>query len=89
MAKKLFTGRPKVDRSKQQRNRFAPTSPTAKFVVVLSKTDRRDGSKGLAHLKRLNGKTWEQVQGSDWFESYRLKRDLACGALKITGDNNG
>jgi outer membrane biosynthesis protein TonB len=65
------------------KHRWAPTSDEAVFHVTLSKSDRKEGTVGLAHLKRLNGKTYGAVRAQDWFTVSRLKRDISCGALTI------
>jgi len=55
----------------------------AVFRVDLGKTDRKEGSKGYAHLKKLDGKTYGQVKKTEWYKHYLLKRDRELGALKI------
>jgi hypothetical protein len=60
-------------------------APARRITRTLNggKCDRREDSKGYAHLKRLHGKTYGAVRKAEWFQPYRLRRDIAAGALRI------
>jgi hypothetical protein len=43
----------------------------------------REDSNRDAHLKRLHGNTYGAVRKAEWFQPYRLRRDIAASALRI------